>query len=242
MKVYVAGPMRGVPSFNFPAFDHATAILRGQGYEVVSPAEHDRDTGFDPAGLTGDEDLSTLGFDLAEALMWDLTEVAACDGVFLLPGWEHSSGARAELALAAALGRLARGYDEEWRPAADYTTPRLITDIPLASTEVRVTDATTGGQKGSKEVRMDLVPVLPLTELARLYGRGASKYEDRNWERGYAWHLSYAALLRHVTQWWGGENRDPEMGVSHMACVAFHAFALAQFEVTHPELDDRPKV
>lgn len=235
MKVYVAGPMRGIPEFNFPEFATATTILREHGHEVISPAEHDLENGFDPAGMTGVEDLTGL-FDLRAALAWDLQQVSTCDGVFLLPGWEKSSGARAEIACAAALGLLARTYDQEWQPAADV----LSAPANATSSEVRVTDPTTGGQKGTKEVRMDLVPVYPLTELARLYGRGAAKYEDRNWERGYRWSLSYAALLRHLTQWWGGEDKDPEMGTSHLASVAWHAFALAQFEVAHPDLDDRP--
>ena len=43
----------------------------------------------------------------------------------------------------------------------------------------------TGGEKGSKQARYDLIPAIPLDELARVYGRGAEKYLERNWERGY---------------------------------------------------------
>lgn len=107
------------------------------------------------------------------------------------------------------------------------------------SDEVRVTSST-GGEKGSKLARFDLVPVRPLTELAELYGRGAAKYEDRNWERGYDWGLSYAALCRHLTQFWAGQDRDEETGAKHIIAVAWHAFALAQFMETHPEFDNRP--
>lgn len=101
-------------------------------------------------------------------------------------------------------------------------------------------DESTGGRKEVKLARFDLIPVGPLTALAEHYGRGALKYEDRNWEKGYPWSLSYAALLRHLTAWWEGEDDDPETGSSHLAAVAWHAFALLEFIESHPEKDNRP--
>lgn len=118
MRVYVAGPMRGRPEWNFPAFTAAAERLRAAGHDVVSPAEHDLEMGFDPTGMTGHEDLSDLGFDLRKALVWDLEQVSESDGVFLLPGWEQSAGARAEHALAVALGLLvATDPAGPWTPA-----------------------------------------------------------------------------------------------------------------------------
>src|SRR4051812_43551802 len=76
------------------------------------------------------------------------------------------------------------------------------------STEIRHTDPTTGGQKGVKLARFSLVPWDAVWKVAEHFGVGARKYEDRNWERGYAWHLSYDALMRHLTAWWHGEDRD----------------------------------
>lgn len=107
-------------------------------------------------------------------------------------------------------------------------------------TEVR-TVSETGGEKGSKPGRFDLIPARPLFELAEHFGRGSEKYEDRNWERGYRWSLSFAALMRHAWQFWGGEDMDPETGSKHMVAVAWHALALAEFMDTHPEFDDRVK-
>lgn len=104
--------------------------------------------------------------------------------------------------------------------------------------EVRTTSST-GGQKGVKPERYDLIPVEPLAELARLYGFGAAKYEAHNFRKGYEWSKSYAALQRHANAFWGGEDIDPESGLPHMASVAFHAFALSEFMQTHREFDDR---
>lgn len=105
--------------------------------------------------------------------------------------------------------------------------------------EVRVTNPLTGGQKGSKLERFDLIPIDPLTELARHYGKGAAKYDANQWRKGYDWSLSYAALQRHLTAFWNGEDYDEETGSPHMVAVAWHAFALLEFMNTCPELDDR---
>lgn len=107
--------------------------------------------------------------------------------------------------------------------------------------ETRVVNNVTGGEKGTKLARFDLLPVRSLTAAAEQFGRGAFKYEDRNWERGYEWSLSYAALMRHLTAWWGREDNDPEFGTSHLDAVLFHAMAMREFIATHPEMDDRPQ-
>ena len=39
--LYLAGPMRGYPRFNFDAFDKARHALRLRGYAVLCPAELD---------------------------------------------------------------------------------------------------------------------------------------------------------------------------------------------------------
>lgn len=98
MKVYVAGPMRGYPLWNFPAFDAASADLRSWGFEVVSPAELDRAIGFDEhTGVLPD------GF-VEGALRRDIEALLEVDGVVLLPGWRASSGVAIELTVARALG------------------------------------------------------------------------------------------------------------------------------------------
>lgn len=110
MKVYVAGPMRGIPEFNFPAFHAATARLRAEGHTVFNPAERDIQThGVDisKGNATGDEALAaaTHGFNLREALKDDLEFICLhADAIALLPGWENSKGARAERAAGEALG------------------------------------------------------------------------------------------------------------------------------------------
>jgi hypothetical protein len=117
--------------------------------------------------------------------------------------------------------------------------PRTLITGAQGSTETRTTSST-GGQKGVKPERWDLIPWEELAEVARLYAYGATKYADRNWEKGYEWGKSFAALQRHILAWWDGEDNDPEHGLSHLTSVVFHALALMRFR-QYPQFDDRPK-
>lgn len=95
-------------------------------------------------------------------------------------------------------------------------------------TERIVTDENTGGRKGRKLARFDLLPWDVLWQLAEHYGKGARKYEERNWERGYPMSLSIGAAFRHLAQFAQGEDIDPETGTPHVIAVMFHMGVLAR--------------
>lgn len=109
-KVYLSGPMRGIPEFNFPAFFAAAEKLRAEGYFVYNPAQKDEQKygeGMSKGNLTGDEDVAKTeyNFNLREALGKDLAYICKnADIIAMLPGWENSKGARAEWATAVAIG------------------------------------------------------------------------------------------------------------------------------------------
>lgn len=105
--------------------------------------------------------------------------------------------------------------------------------------EVVVVDPVSGGKKGSKKARFDLIPSAALWALAEHYGIGAKKYEEHNWMKGYKWGLSIAALERHLTLWKMGESYDAETDTHHLIAVAWHAFALFTFELRNLGTDDR---
>lgn len=87
-RIYIAGPMSGLPEFNYPAFNAMAARLRSLGYEVENPAEN-------PTPPCG----SWQGF-----MRLGLTQVLRCDQMIMLPGWEKSHGARLEHYIATTLG------------------------------------------------------------------------------------------------------------------------------------------
>ena len=93
MKIYVAGPMTGMPEWNYPAFNNAAAELRAAGHEVVNPAEMGAKYG------TADE-INADPEKLADLMLYELDAILGCDAIYLLPGWEKSPGVRKELKVA----------------------------------------------------------------------------------------------------------------------------------------------
>ena len=113
--------------------------------------------------------------------------------------------------------------------------------------ETRITSET-GGQKGVKEARFDLIPPDFLEEVAKVYGFGEKKYPDvngwPNWRNGYDWRFTYGALHRHISAFWQGEDVDPESGKHHLAHAAWHLATLFVFSThdfgPYKEFDTRP--
>lgn len=96
MRVYISGPMTGLPEFNYPAFFAAEERLKERGHEVINPAR------------PGDEAWGWLEF-MRRALC-DLSEA---DAIHMLDGWEKSRGATLERHIADALGLAHIGSEAE---------------------------------------------------------------------------------------------------------------------------------
>lgn len=292
MKLYVAGPMRGYPEFNFPAFMAAEEVLKLEGHEVFNPARRDLEVHPEIkwGETTGEQaEVDAQGFLIREAMQADMEFISRhADAVCVLDGWEGSKGARAEVALADALGLPVYTLDtfrlggvsvdveatlphpalaavqeaprwngvgalkqQEAPPVVRHMGKHLgirealewADDAASRAAEVRSVSES-GALKGVKLARFDLIPAKALTALAEHYGRTAKKYPPNNWRKGFEWSKSYAAILRHLTQWWDGETLDvdaawPE-GSPHLAAVAWHALTLLEYVLTGTGVDDRP--
>ena len=129
--------MRGVKAFNAPAFNAADDALQAAGHTTFNPARVDEANGFDLMGYDGTEDLTSIGFNLRDVLGADLAWIAEhADGVAVLPGWEKSMGAKAEVATADALGLPVRDVDY-W--AGDFGC--VVKYVPAIGDRVRIVDA-----------------------------------------------------------------------------------------------------
>jgi hypothetical protein len=97
LKIYVAGPMTGYEEHNFPAFDKAADYLRSFGWDVINPADHDRELGIEATDSVDQDTYHQL-------MRWDLHQVLDADAIAFLPGWKESKGAGHEHYVAQATG------------------------------------------------------------------------------------------------------------------------------------------
>lgn len=86
IKVYLSGPMTGLPDNNYPAFIRAACALSSMGMTVLSPHEA-------PACESWEE-----------YMRHDIRMLCDADAICMLPGWETSRGALAERFVATTLG------------------------------------------------------------------------------------------------------------------------------------------
>lgn len=86
--IYLAGPMTGLPDFNFPEFNRVAKIMRDAGYTVSNPAEIN----------------ANVGASWADCLRRDIPELLKCEGIYLLTGWHNSKGAKLEYHITQQLG------------------------------------------------------------------------------------------------------------------------------------------
>lgn len=119
MRAYIAGPMTGLPNYNFSEFFAAEDRLAWLGYDTVNPARHDEEMGWvtvvrdGHGGILSATKVAEDGFDWATALEWDIEQLEFCDVIYLLPGWSRSRGASKEYAFALANGLAIAGAKDE---------------------------------------------------------------------------------------------------------------------------------
>lgn len=90
------------------------------------------------------------------------------------------------------------------------------------------------------KTRLELLPPEALIEIGKVLGYGAKKYNTDNWRNGFKWRRLVGSCLRHLMAWAGGEDKDPETGLSHLAHAGANILFLITHEVRGLGEDDRP--
>ena len=96
-KVFISGPMTGLPEWNKPAFDEAEKLLRKAGFTVFNPC-----CLLAMGNGWSNQDIATI----------DLTVLSRCNYIYQLDGWSKSKGASAEWQAALWMG--IRTINKEW--------------------------------------------------------------------------------------------------------------------------------
>ena len=102
MKIYISGPITGMPNNNREAFEDAARRIAALGFEYVNPLElcaH-----LDPAVATHDDYMAVC-----------LPALRTCDKIVVLAGWEDSRGCAEEYL----------AWSKRWRTPVYYTVEVL---------------------------------------------------------------------------------------------------------------------
>mgnify|MGYP001194661752 CR=1 FL=1 len=108
--IYVAGPMRGYPNWNYDSFNAAEKVLSTLGWRVINPANLDANyeetADLDSTPESFDPNDSNKDHEVIRKIMKRDCDVICdeCDAIYLLTGWEKSKGALCEKWLCECLG------------------------------------------------------------------------------------------------------------------------------------------
>ena len=102
LRVYIAGPIKGMPNGNREAFAAAATELKALGFAPVNPWEIP--PGDHPGQQCIGEPVDGAAHHYGCYLRADIVELLACDAITMLPGWDLSKGASTEHHVAASIG------------------------------------------------------------------------------------------------------------------------------------------
>jgi hypothetical protein len=244
MNVYILGPMRGKPLYNFPDFDEAAYHVRWKGHDATNPADLDRKAGFDPSTLPEDHDWSKLpaGLDQQGIIERDLKALRNCNAYVALEGWENSVGARAEKGLLDWQGAI-RLDPETLQP---WSSPIMTKQVKKACDEILARlpegDVNPKDKVGRSKPQLHLVPPALEIWVAKAMENGASRYGAYNWRSKKVSLSCYvSAAKRHLLAYWDGEETASDSGLPHLAHAAACLGIIMDAQATNCLVDDRPE-
>jgi len=229
---YLSGAMRGKPYYNFPAFDDAQKTLELANYVVISPAQMDREHGFDAMKCPADTDWNAIpeGFDFQACVARDINAIWQCDVIYMLEGWEMSTGAKAELAIAKWLGKEVV-YDDE---SGDSFVEPVVEDKTAKLTNPK--DAI-----GARKAKFSTIPAGVMFDVGLAMLEGAVKYGRHNYRGvGVRSSVYYDAAMGHTADWWEGQDVDPDSGLHHITKAIASLVVLRDAILQDKLTDDRP--
>lgn len=94
---------------------------------------------------------------------------------------------------------------------------------------------------GCKKPSLSVIPWAPVYEAAGGMLEGACKYARHNYRAvGIRGSVYFDAALRHLVQWWEGEDIDPDSGVNHIGKALSCLLVMRDGMMQGKFIDDRP--
>lgn len=139
-----------------------------------------------------------------------------------------------------------RNSQEDYRmpTAHDETIETRSSDSTGAAPADEATDAKPMNplKYDSHQAPVQLLPTLPLMEIAKVFGYGAEKYRANSWRepqfQAVNWSRTYGSIMRHLMAWNDGENLD-ESGHHHLAHAGTQLMILIEHVFRNLGTDDR---
>ena len=98
-----------------------------------------------------------------------------------------------------------------------------------------------GEHKDEGKSRVDLIPADILLAIGDVFGWGAKKYAERNWEEGILFSKLYGSAMRHAFKWFCGVDYDDESGLHHLDCTIANLMMIRSYKAEQKDAcDDRP--
>lgn len=192
MKIYIAGPMRGIPEYNFPEFNRVAQKLREAGHIALNPAEKESEAS-----------AHTWEYWMRE----DIRMILDADALVVLEGWRTSRGATFEVYVARQLNMPV--FDENMN-GVDTEQPQFKKDpLVIGICGKKQSGKTTAAQIiqshfGKTEIVSFADPLK--AECAKALGLTDSEHSKLCLEK---------ERIRPLWQWWGTEYRREHFGKSY---------------------------
>jgi len=99
----------------------------------------------------------------------------------------------------------------------------------------------TAARWNAGKVKLHLVPLTLIADIARVFEHGETKYKSWNWAKGGMYSDLYDCVLRHLnTFFYGLEHQDEETGLHPLDHALASLLILKHAVNTYPDGDDRP--
>lgn len=133
-----------------------------------------------------------------------------------------------------------RSVSEETLKKSVEKTKEIKEELSHVIGDVNSDEKGSGARYNHGKPDYSLIPFATLADEARVWAYGKAKYSAWNWAKGMDWSVPFACMMRHMSAWQAGEEKDQESGLPHLAHAMCNLRMLTLFAQNYPEGDTRP--